>query len=291
MRVMVIRRADPATEAGEAPAEELLVAMAKYNEELVDAGVMLAGDGLKPSSHGALVRFREGRPSVVDGPFTEAKELVAGYTMLQVESLDEAVQWARRWPAIEQEANVELELRPLFELSDFAEGEGVELHGRLAERMRSRNGDGAVDAAGAEAARSTHPTPTAVVPYLTFDGNCADAFGFYHGCLGGTLAMQTHGESPIAAEVPADWHDRLLHARLDFGSGVLMGSDTPPGQGAPATGFSVSLQYDDADAAEQVFAALGEGGSVTMPMQQTFWARRFGMLKDRFGIGWMVNCE
>jgi PhnB protein len=289
MRVMVIRRADPATEAGDPPTQELLVAMARYNEELVEAGVMLSGDGLKPSSHGALVRFREGRPSVVDGPFTEAKELVAGYTMLEVDSLDAAVRWASRWPAIGQEANVELELRPLYELSDFVEGEGVDRHARLAERMQGDGGSASAGRGGA--APSTDPAPEAVIPYLTFDGNCAEAFRFYHRCLGGTIQMQTHGESPIAGEVPADWHDRVLHARLDFGGGVLMGSDAPAGRGGPASGFSVSLQYGDPAAAGRAFAALGEGGSVTMPLQQTFWARRFGMLKDRYGIGWMVNCE
>jgi PhnB protein len=290
MRVMVIRRADPATEAGEAPAEELLVAMAKYNEELVDAGAMLDGAGLKPSSHGALVRFREGRPTVVDGPFTEAKELVAGYTMLQVDSLEDAISWAKRWPAFGQEANVELELRPLFEISDFAEGEGTELHSRLAERMQAGAGTTSSEGGAAGASGDVAP-PAAVVPYLTFDGTCAEAFRFYRDRLGGQLQLKTHGESPIAGEVPPDWHDRILHARLDWGAGVLMGSDTPPGQSRPASGFSVSLQYDEPGTAERVFAALGEGGSVTMPLQQTFWATRFGMLTDRYGIGWMVNCE
>jgi hypothetical protein len=138
MRVMVIRKADANTEAGVMPSEELLAAMAKYNEELVKAGVMISGDGLKPSSQGARVKFTDGKPTVIDGPFSEAKELVAGYSVLEVGSLEEAIAWARKWPAVGTEANVEIEIRPFFELSDFGESEAVEHHARLREEMEQR---------------------------------------------------------------------------------------------------------------------------------------------------------
>ena len=136
MRFMVMRRADKLTESGAPPGEEILAAMAKYNEEMVKAGIMISGDGLKPSSEGARVKFTNGKPRVIDGPFAETKELVAGFSIIDVPSLEEAIAWAKRWPAFDIEANVELEIRPLYELSDFGEGEAVEHHARLRERMK-----------------------------------------------------------------------------------------------------------------------------------------------------------
>jgi PhnB protein len=128
-------------------------------------------------------------------------------------------------------------------------------------------------------------------PYLNFDGDCAEAFRTYERILGGRLeTLMTHGESPIAGEVPAAWHDRILHATLVVGEAVLMGSDTPPEYYEKATGGHVSLQIGDPAEAERVFHALAEGGRVTMPMGRTFWAERFGMLTDRFGTPWMINC-
>lgn len=131
-----------------------------------------------------------------------------------------------------------------------------------------------------------------IQPYLNFDGQCRQAFTFYQQVLGGVLAtMQTHGESPMAAHTPPEWHDRILHARLVVGEEELMGSDSPPNGHAQPQGFAVSLNIDSAAEAERIFAALAEGGAVQMPLQQTFWAGRFGMVTDRFGVPWMVNCE
>ena len=118
---MVIRRADAVTEAGAAPTPAIMAAMDKYMAEMQQAGVLIEGIGLKPSSKGALVQFDAGKPRVIDGPFAEAKELIAGFPLIDVPSLEEAIAWARRWPAIDMEANVALEIRPLFEESDFAE--------------------------------------------------------------------------------------------------------------------------------------------------------------------------
>jgi hypothetical protein len=119
MRFMIIRKADRDTEAGVMPSEQLLADMMKYNEELVNAGVMLAGEGLQPSAKGARVKFSNGKPTIVDGPFTETKELIAGFTMIQVGSRQEALDWIRRWPARDGGGNVELELRQVFEAGDF----------------------------------------------------------------------------------------------------------------------------------------------------------------------------
>ena len=127
------------------------------------------------------------------------------------------------------------------------------------------------------------------VPYLTFDGRCAEAFRFYEHLLGGRLEVQTHGESPIAADVPPDYRDLVLHARLTVGDQVLMGSDAPPEHRTRPQGFHVSIQVESAQEAERLWNGLSGQGSVTMPLQQTFWAERFGMCVDRYGIPWIVN--
>ena len=117
MRFMIIRKADKETEAGVIPGRDVIEAMQKYHEELERAGVLLQGVGLRASSKGARVKLAGGRPTVTDGPFTETKELIAGFTMIQVNSKEEAIEWARRWPSIDSEA--ELEIRQVVEPEDF----------------------------------------------------------------------------------------------------------------------------------------------------------------------------
>ena len=121
MRFMIIRKADRETEAWAKPSKALVDAMMAYNEEMIRAGVMLGGDGLKPSARGARIKFSRGKPKVTDGPFAEAKELVAGYTIIQVASREEALAWATSWPAEDGDGNVELELRELYEPDDFGD--------------------------------------------------------------------------------------------------------------------------------------------------------------------------
>jgi PhnB protein len=130
-------------------------------------------------------------------------------------------------------------------------------------------------------------------PYLLFTGQCEEAFKFYEKLLGGKIeVMMTHEGTPAEGGVPAEWQKKILHARMTTPGGVLMGSDAPPGRQAKPQGFSVSVSVDDPAEADRIYNALAEGAAaVTMPIQQTFWAERFGMLTDRFGIPWMVNCE
>jgi hypothetical protein len=140
MRVMVIVKATKDSEAGVLPSKELLSAMGKYNEELVKAGVMLAGDGLKPSSKGKRVRFSGDKRSVLDGPFAETKELIAGYWIWQVRSMEEAVEWLKRCPNPHCEDS-EVEIRPVFEACDFGENFTPELREqerRLAEQIAGK---------------------------------------------------------------------------------------------------------------------------------------------------------
>ena len=135
MRVMVIVKATKNSEAGVLPGEQLLADMGRFNEELVKAGVMLAGDGLQASRKGKRVRFAGGQRSVIDGPFAETKELVAGFWIWQVRSMDEAVEWARRCPDPMPGEEAELEIRPLFEAEDFGEEFTPELR-QQEERLR-----------------------------------------------------------------------------------------------------------------------------------------------------------
>ena len=129
-------------------------------------------------------------------------------------------------------------------------------------------------------------------PYLIFNGQCETAFKFYEQCLGGKIeAMVSHVGTPAEAHVPPEWRDKIMHARLVVSGEVLMGMDAPPDRYKEPKGFSVSLQFNDTKEAERVFHALAENGKVGMPLQQTFWAARFGMLVDRFGIPWMINGE
>jgi hypothetical protein len=134
MRVMVIVKASKSSEAGEMPNQALLAAMGKYNEELVNAGIMLAGEGLHPSSRGKRVRFSGKNRTVIDGPFTETKELIAGFWLWQVKSMDEAVEWLKRAPNPHLE-ETEVEIRPVFELDDFGEAVTPELR-EQEERIR-----------------------------------------------------------------------------------------------------------------------------------------------------------
>jgi len=127
---------------------------------------------------------------------------------------------------------------------------------------------------------------------LNFDGDCRAAFEYYEKCLGGKVTFTlTYGESPMAAHVPAEDHGKILHTTLELGDQRLTGCDLPKGRYEKPRGFDVLLSLDNAEEAERVFAALADGGAVQMPLQETFWARRFGMVADRFGTPWMVNCE
>ncbi|MCW2037673.1 VOC family protein [Xanthomonas campestris] len=136
-----------------------------------------------------------------------------------------------------------------------------------------------------------------VTPYLNFNGHCREAFAHYQRVLGGELMLMTYSQMPQdtrddgCADVSAAAPDQVMHVTLAAGEApLLMGSDMPPGQHAPGgSNIAVALNFDDNAEAERVFAALAEGGQIGMPMEETFWAERFGMCVDRFGIQWLVN--
>ena len=132
-----------------------------------------------------------------------------------------------------------------------------------------------------------------VNPYLNFNGDCAEALKLYEQVLGGKIeGLSTFGEMPAAGQHAPEMKDKVMHARLVLGDQVLMASDSPPEYYEKPQGTSIALGIDKAADAERIFHALAEGGTVKMPFQKTFWAAGgFGMLVDRFGIPWMVNCE
>ncbi len=128
-------------------------------------------------------------------------------------------------------------------------------------------------------------------PHLNFNGQCEAAFKFYEKCLGGKITFtMTYGDSPMAAKVPPDWHKKILHATFAVGDQIFTGADAPPGYYQTPQGFAVTLNIADAAEADRVFQVLSEKGTVQMPIQETFWALRFGMFADQFGTPWMINC-
>ncbi len=139
-----------------------------------------------------------------------------------------------------------------------------------------------------------------VNPYLMFDGQCEAAFKFYHQVLGGELGdMMTFAGSPAEGEVPSEFANKIMHTQLTLGDWAIssdldwaiMGADCTPEYYDAPKGFWVSLQISDPDKAEHIFHALAEGGTIQMPLEKTFWAQRFGMATDKFGIPWMINCD
>lgn len=268
MKVMLMRKADADTESGVMPSEAMLQAMADYNERLLQAGVLVAGDGLRPSREGCRIEFHDGEPLVIDGPFAETKELLAGYSVLEVESLDEAIDWARQWPREDADGNATLELRRYFAMEDFEPGAALEKH------------------------RAHGQMPQALNLHVNFPGNCREAMAFYADITGGHLeAMLTYGETPAAEQTPPERHGQIIHACLNIRGRRLMGGDMASDCYQAPRGVQLFLEYQDTEQAKRVFQRLAEGGEVTMPFAPTFWARGFGMATDRFGVQWMIACH
>lgn len=129
-----------------------------------------------------------------------------------------------------------------------------------------------------------------VLPYLFFNGNCEEALKFYEKALGGKItAMMSHEGTPAEAHVPADWKKKIMHAALTVGDQMILASDSPPEHYKKPEGMSVTLNADNGAEAERLFKALSDGATITMPIAETFWAERFGMLTDKFGTPWMIN--
>lgn len=130
-----------------------------------------------------------------------------------------------------------------------------------------------------------------VNPYLSFNGECEAAFKVYEQVFGGQLGkLFRYTGTPLAYQVPADWQDKVMHGSVTVGGQELMGGDVAPDRYEPPKGFSLSIHIKEAAEAERIFGELSQAGNVVMPLEKTFWAERFGMVVDRFGIPWMINC-
>lgn len=266
MKFMLIRRADAATENGVMPSQEMLAAMADYNERMMQAGVLVSGNGLHPTSDGCLIQFNNGTPTILPGPLAPASERIAGYSVLETPSLDVALEWAQQWPTLDADGNVLLELRRYFTLEEFEPGTGLDKHHDHARVSDAMN------------------------VYVAFPGTCREAMQFYADVLGGHIeCLLTYAETPAAEHAPPSLHDRIIHASLNLRGRRLMGADMAPEQYMPPQGVQIQLEYQEIEQASLTFTRLAEGGEVIMPFEPTFWSAGFGMATDRFGVQWMIN--
>lgn len=269
MRFMVLIKADKNTEAGVMPSEQVLAAMGQFNEALVKAGVMLSGEGLQPSIKGARLRFSGAQRTLVDGPFAETKELIAGFWIWQVKSREEAIEWARRCPN-PTGAEGEIELRQIFEAEDFGAEFTPELR-EQEERLRAQLAKPAV---------APVPAPKGATPYLVVKG-AADAIRFYEQAFQARLL--TRVEAPNGS---------LMHAELQVGPASFMMTEECAQYGAlsPLTiggsGSSATVYVPDVDAA--VARCVAAGARIDMPLQDQFWGDRCASITDPFGHKWMV---
>lgn len=274
MKVMVIVKATKASEAGELPSTELLEAMGKYNEELVNAGIMKSGDGLKPSSTGMRVRFRGNERIVTDGPFTETAELIAGYWLWEVASMDEAVEWVKRCPNPMNEES-DIEIRQFYEMADFAENDP----------------DGNIAAHESHLRTAAAMQESTLTPYLFFGGRCDEALAFYKKSLGAKVVMlMRFNESPDAVPegmLQAGFENKVMHATVQIGKQNIMCSDGCNDK-TSFDGFRLTLSQPSTNECTRAFEALADGGKIEMPLSKTFWATLYGMVTDKFGVGWMV---
>lgn len=264
--MLMIPKGYETAKAGAMPSAEKVAAMTRFNDQLAKAGVLLSLDGLHPPSAGARVSFPKGKAQVTDGPFAEAKECVGGYWMIQVKSKQEALEWASRCPASENEV---IEVRQVQELSDFPPD---------------------VQKAAGERPVSVQ-TPRKVEPYLSFDGRCEEALEFYRGALGAeiTALLRMKEAPPGGPPRPPGTDDKVMHAAFRIGDTTLLASDGECTGKATFQGMSLALTTPNDAAAERMFAALAAGGQIHMPLHQTFFSSRFGVVADRFGVTWMVT--
>ena len=274
MRVMVIVKATKDSEAGVMPSEELLTAMGRYNEELVTAGIMKAGDGLKPTSVAKRVHFQGNNRIVTDGPFAETKELIAGYWIWEVASMQEAVDWVKRCPN-PMLTDSDIDIRPFFEMEDFATLDPEGVHRAKEESM----------------VQTMILQQATVQPYLFFGGRCEEALSFYESAVGAKVIMKMRfNESPDAVPegmLQAGFENKIMHASFSIGKMTIMASDGCDDK-SRFEGFRLALSVSSESAADLAFNALAVGGKVEMPLMKTFWSPRYGQVTDKFGVGWMV---
>ncbi|GAC16555.1 YciI family protein [Aliiglaciecola lipolytica] len=274
MKVMVIVKASTDSEAGKMPSSELLEAMGNFNQELVNAGIMESGDGLKPSSQGYRVRFSGKERAVTQGPFAETNELIAGYWIWNVSSMEEALEWAKKCPN-PMEVDSDLEIRPFYSMEDFADIEG----------------SADVEAQEKEMQQTISLQQANLNNYLFFSGRCEEALDYYQTHLGARLGMlMRFSDSPEPLPegmLSPGFENKVMHCEFCVGDSKVLASDGC-GEGNTFSGFSLALTVNTSDLAHRIFAALADDGEVNMPLAETFWSPLYGQVTDKFGIAWMI---
>lgn len=273
MKVVVFVKASESSEAGVMPNQKLLADMGQFNEQLVQAGIMKDGAGLHPSSKAVRVRFSGKDRTVINGPFAETKELVAGYWLWEVKSMDEAIEWLKKCPNPMPEES-DIEIRPMFEPDDFGE--------ELTPKMREKE-------ANLEAALSMEKA--SVQPYLFFGGRCEEALEFYktalHAKVGMVMRFNESPEPTPPGMLAPGFENKVMHCSFQVGSMTVMASDGCD-EKSRFDGFRLALSVPTEADADRAFNALADGGKIDMPLVKTFWSPRYGMVTDKFGVGWMV---
>jgi uncharacterized glyoxalase superfamily protein PhnB len=274
MRVMVMVKASPSSEKGKLPSKELMAAMTRFNEELVGAGIMVSGDGLKPTNEGYRIRFSDAKRTVTKGPFAETNELVAGYWIWNVASMDEAVEWAKKCPN-PMEEDSDIEIRTFYEMEDFAE---IDPQGEIRDREEAMRHQIAMQQA-------------TVKTYLFFYGRCEEALAYYTKHLNAEVSfLLRFNESPEPTPegmLPVGFENKIMHAQFKLANVEIFASDGCETEMKPQ-GFSLTLTVTSQEQAEQIFNALADCGTVNMPLTKTFWSPLYGQVTDRFGVSWMI---
>jgi len=277
MRYMILVKATKDSEAGAMPEEKLIAEMAEYHEELANAGAMLDGSGLRPSSDGWRIRYSGKKRTFVDGPFTETKELVAGYTLIETDSREEAVEWTKRFPNPAGDGKeAEIEVRRLFELDDFEPSEAVERFRKMDAAAGQRPGGKAGKAEVKPVPEDMHT----VTPHLICAG-AAEAIEFYKKAFGAVEMGRLEGPG-----------GKILHAMLRIGDSPVMLNDEFPEMGGVGPGslggspVTIHLYVENVDAV--VARAVEAGAKITLPVEDMFWGDRYGRLEDPFGHHWSV---
>jgi PhnB protein len=274
MKVMVMVKATSSSEAGKMPQPQLLEDMTKFNEELVKAGIMESGDGLKPSSQGFRIRFSQDKRIVTAGPFTETNEIIAGYWIWNVKSMEEAIEWVKKCPN-PMEEDSDIEIRSFYEMDDFAE---------LAPEGTARAREEAMQ-------QTLAMRKVDVRQYLFFSGKCDEALDYYQQHLGAQVNFLIRfNETPDAMPegvLQEGFENKVMHAEFSLGNTRIMASDGC-NDVEKFSGFRIALTIADEAEARRVFSALATGGNIDMPLMKTFWSPLYGQVTDKFGVGWMV---
>ena len=276
MRFMIIVKATKDSEAGVMPTDGLISEMAEYHQHLADAGVLLDASGLQPSVRGWRIEYAGKERKFVEGPFTETNELIAGYTIIQVNSREEAIAWTKRFPnpSIDGKEG-EIEVRRLFELEDFEPGEGIERFRQMeAQRAEGETALGSPSANGCPEGMHT------ITPYLTFV-HAAEAIEFYKTAFNAKELSRLPGPG-----------GRIVHAMIRIGDSAVMLADAFPEMESispeSAKGLPVTLHLYVENVDAFVARAVEAGAKITMPVADMFWGDRYGQLQDPFGHKWSV---